>query len=609
MKKISYLLLLAGVGIALTSCEEKKDFVDMDTLDGIGMVLRSVSVEDGATIKPVDAIYVDYNNLVGINVNSPATVNGDPVEAFVNPDNAMQLVIPMNCDWHKEYNVVVPEGMIYRKDDATVTNDGFNLTFNTNLGINPEIVDKNLTNPNATPEAKALYAQMLADYGKVMYSGAMGGVAWETGYTDYVASVNGDAGYPKIVGFDYIHLAYSPANWIDYGDISPVQNVWNAGSIPAITWHWNTPGSMTKNLYPYEPDTENNNEIPDTDPIEMPGDWSGNLQLPADFFRFAEEGNVITVHISGVADDAQGSFKNGSTWSGLVDGETNYDYFDINAKDEEGNVASTASSFQLTLTPALLKEVKDNGLIISGHDYTLEKVAFDGYICRMDQLNAKSDFSPLKALTPGTPQNDIINADIEKLAGYLKLLQDANIPLLFRPFHEAAGDYTWGAWFWWGTQGVDATKQLWNYLRDKLENEYGINNLIWIWTVQTSSAGEFADMSVIRAAYPGDDTVDIVGTDLYPNEPLTDQTDQFNVVNALVDGKKIVTLSEVGNLVDPETAAANNALWSYFMNWYDYSESGVYGFGDWNTQAVNYGGKAYDNPWAAVANSPLVKNR
>ena len=607
MKKLSYLLLLAGVGIALTSCQEEKDYFEMDTLDGIGMVLRSISVDDGSTIKPVEAIYVDYNNLVGLNPNSPAMVNGSVVEAYVNPDNGMQLVIPVNCEWNKEYAIVVPQGMVYRQDDNSVVNEGFNLTFNTNIGMNPEKVDKNLTNPNATSEAKALYAQMLADYGKVMYSGAMGGVAWETGYTDFIASVNGDAGYPKIVGFDYIHLAYSPANWIDYGDITPIQNVWNAGSIPAITWHWNTPGSMTKNLYPYKPDE--NNEVPDTNPIAMPGDWSGNLQLPADFFRFAEVGNIITVYASDIADGAQGSFKNGTTWGGLVDGENNYDYFNINTLDEDGNVAQYNTSFQLVLTPSLLSEIKENGLIISGHDYTLDKVAFDGYICRQDNLNAKSDFSAMKALTPGTPQNDVINADIEKLAGYLKLIQDANIPLLFRPLHEAAGDYTWGAWFWWGKDGVDATKQLWSYLRDKLENEYGINNLIWIWTVQTSSMGQFADMSMIRSAYPGDKLVDMVGTDLYPNEPLTDQTDQFNVVNALVDGRKIVALSEVGNLVDPEAAAANNALWSYFMNWYDYSSEGVYGFGEWNTQGVTFGGVNYANPWAAIANSPFVSNR
>ena len=477
MKKISYLLLLAGVGVMLTSCEEKKEYFEMGTLDGIGMVIRSISVEEGSNIKPVDNIYVDYNNLVGIKTTTSATVNGAPVEVYVNPDNGMQLVIPVNCVANKEYTVDVPSGLIYRSDDQSVTNEGFTLKFTTDFGINPAKLDQNLTNSKATAEAKALYAELLSNYGTVMYSGAMGGVAWDTRYTDYIATANDGAGYPKVVGFDYIHLAYSPANWIDYGDITPVKSVWDAGSIPTVTWHWNVPE--------------------------------------------------------------------------VVNGE-----------------------------------IVDSNL-----------------------LSYNNTFSPLEALTPGTKQNEIIEADIKKLAGYMKLLQDANIPVLFRPFHEAAGDYAWGAWFWWGKDGVEATIQLWNYLRNKLENEYGLNNLIWVWTMQTSEAGVMASLDTIRGAYPGDDVVDIVGVDLYPDSPLTDQTEQFNILNAAVNGKKIVTLSEVGNLIDPAIAAENNCLWSYFMNWYDFSSPDVFGFGEWNTQAVNYNGKEYSNPWAAVANSPYVVNR
>ena len=599
MKKLSYLLLFAGVGSLLTSCEEKKDYFEMDTLEGIGMVVRSVSVEEGSNIKPIDAIYVDYNNLVGINNNSSATVNGSSVQVYVNPENGMQLIIPVSCEWNKDYSVVIPEGLVYRSDDTNITGEGFTLTFSTNFGLNKSKVDTNLTNSNATPEAKALYAELLANYGKVMYSGAMGGVAWETGYTDFIASVNDGAGYPKVVGFDYLHLASSPSNWINYGDITPIKEIWEAGSIPTITWHWNVPEVKSGTLYPFH----------DSDAsIEMPGDWSGNLQIPASYFSYAEEGNTITVNISNVAESAQGSFKNGTTWGGLLDGDINYDYFNLATEDEEGNV-QIPNSFTLVLSDNILDEVKANGLIISGHDYTLESVDFDGIMVSSDLLSYNNTFSPLEVVTPGTIQNEIAEADIKKLAGYMKLLQDANIPILFRPFHEAAGDYTCGPWFWWGKDGVDATKKLWNFLRNKLENEYGLNNLIWVWTVQTSSAGEFASLQTIRNAYPGNDVVDIVGTDLYPDTALTDQTDQFSIVNSMVEGKKMVALSEVGNLIDPDIAYSNNCLWSYFMNWYDFSSPDTFGFGEWNTQSVIYGGKDYSNPWAAVANSPFVLNR
>ncbi|MCH5234413.1 MAG: hypothetical protein J1E16_03905 [Muribaculaceae bacterium] len=481
MKKrfFPYLLLLAGVGALLTSCDKKDDEPDHGTITGNDMIIRSISVEDGANIAPIDEMTVSYNNLVAINNNLSASVNGSLVQVYVSPEDGMKLVIPLNCEWNKEYKVTVPDGLVYCKDNANLAAKGFSISFTTQSVKEEPKLDQNLTNPNATQEAKALYEELLSNYGKVMYSGAMGGVAWETTYTDYINQVNDGAGYPKVVGFDFIHIAYSPANWIDYGDITPVENVWKEGSIPTITWHWNVP-------------------------------------------------NVV----------------NG--------------------------------------------EVVDSKL-----------------------LSYNNTFSPLEALTPGTVQNEIAEADIKKVAGYLKLLQDANIPVLFRPFHEAAGDYTWGPWFWWGKDGTDATIQLWNHLRDEFENTYGLNNLIWVWTMQTSSQGRFADIDVIRKAYPGDEKVDIVGVDLYPDKPLTDQSSQFQLVNAVVEGKKIITLSEVGNLIDPESAFTNNALWSYFMNWYDFSDrdKGVFGFGDWNAQQVKYAGKEYSNVWAAVANSPYVMNR
>lgn len=479
MKKFSYPILFAAVTLMVAACGEKDDNNDdIKKPDDVKLTVRSVSVEEGATVMSIDEVTVDFNNLIAINNSKSATLNGEPLQAKVNPGNGMQLVLPITTEVNHSYTLEIPAGLVYLRDNASVTYDGMTLNFNTNYGVDKSGIDNSLTNKNATAEAVNLYKQMLADYGEVMYSGAMGGVAWELDYSDYVNENNGGAGYPKVVGFDYIHLAYSPANWINYGDITPVKTIWDAGSIPTITWHWNVPDDLSN---------PNN------------------------------------------------------------------------------------SSF-----------------------------------------NAKN-FSPVKALTPGTPENAYINSDIEKLAGYMKLLQDAKIPVLFRPFHEAAGDYGWGAWFWWGTDGVDATKQLWKYLRDKLEGEYGINNLIWVWTVQTSEYGQMASLETIRNAYPGNDVVDMVGTDLYPNDALTDQTDQFNMVNKVADGKKIVCLSEVGNLIDPEAAAANQALWSYFMNWYDTTNpegsSLVFGFRNWNSKAVKFGGTTYPNAWAAVANNRFVKNR
>ena len=177
------------------------------------------------------------------------------------------------------------------------------------------------------------------------------------------------------------------------------------------------------------------------------------------------------------------------------------------------------------------------------------------------------------ALTEGTWQNTVIKSQIEKLAGYMKLLQDAGIPVLFRPLHEAAGDYTWGAWFWWGYDGADACVRLWKYLRSELQDTYGLNNLVWVWTVQTKTSGSvnFDSLDTARKWYPGDEWVDIVGADLYETKGAS-MTDAFRFVNNSVEGKKMVVLSEFGNLPDIGGSFSEDAPWGYFMNWCNFED-------------------------------------
>lgn len=178
-------------------------------------------------------------------------------------------------------------------------------------------------------------------------------------------------------------------------------------------------------------------------------------------------------------------------------------------------------------------------------------------------------FGVKNALQEGTWQNTEMKKQIRQVAGFLTLLQDAGIPVLWRPLHEAAGDYTWGAWFWWGYDGADACKQLWRYLYKELTETYGLHNLIWVWTVQTSDAGKLASVDKLQAWYPGDEYVDIVGADLYVAKNTT-QSSAFQLVNDSVKGCKMVALSEFGNLLDIDGFYAEDAPWGYFMNWCNY---------------------------------------
>ncbi|NLP13394.1 MAG: glycoside hydrolase [Clostridium sp.] len=168
-------------------------------------------------------------------------------------------------------------------------------------------------------------------------------------------------------------------------------------------------------------------------------------------------------------------------------------------------------------------------------------------------------FSISKALTPGTEENIALLNDIDFMAGKLNQVQDAGVPILFRPLHEAEG-----GWFWWGAEGPEPCVELYRLLYDKFTNEYGLNNLIWVWTSY--------DYETSEAWYPGDDVVDIVGYDKYnakdglPNGSAISST-FYNLVK-LTGGKKMVTMSENDTIPRVSNLINEKAGWLYFCPWY-----------------------------------------
>lgn len=178
----------------------------------------------------------------------------------------------------------------------------------------------------------------------------------------------------------------------------------------------------------------------------------------------------------------------------------------------------------------------------------------------VESANPKfTTFSISKALEEGTWENGVLMADIELIAGELQKLKEADVPVLWRPLHEAEG-----GWFWWGAEGAEPCKKLYRLLYDKLTNEYGLDNLIWIWTGSTSPAA--ADW------YPGDDVVDIVGYDKYnavdgqPN--LSSISSTFYSLVQSTDCQKMVAMSENDSIPSLENLVNDKAAWLYFCPWY-----------------------------------------
>ncbi|MDR1759734.1 MAG: T9SS type A sorting domain-containing protein [Fibrobacter sp.] len=150
-----------------------------------------------------------------------------------------------------------------------------------------------------------------------------------------------------------------------------------------------------------------------------------------------------------------------------------------------------------------------------------------------------------------------IAGDIDVVAGYLKELQNEGVAVLWRPVHEASG-----GWFWWGRdKKAKPFVALYNLIFDKLVNEHGLNNLIWVW----NSDGTDSDW------YPGDEKVDIIGRDFYYYPEIKNHASligEFDKLKSVFGTSKIITLSENGSIPHPENMIADKARWSYFMPWY-----------------------------------------
>ena len=389
----------------------------------------------------------------------------------------------------------------------------------------------------AATSAKAvkLYNYLLDNFETKTLSAMMANVAWNTEMSEKVYGWTGK--YPAINCFDYVHLPASVAgaDWINYGDITPVKDWSDKGGIVAAMWHWNVPKKAVGEA--------SSTRIWEGETV-MPGDWSGNVQMTDDaakaVFADAQVGQVIRVAVKDVAAGAQGSFKN-SGWSEIASGT---DYFDI------------FGDYTLVITEDVLKSLQEGGLIIGGHDYTAVAVYLENNGTALDPnkdyafYKADTEFDATNATVEGTWENKVFTEDLKNAAAYLKLLRDADIPVLWRPFHEAAG-----GWFWWGKDAA-SFKSLWIAMFNYFKTE-GLDNLIWVWTTE----GNDADW------YPGDQYVDIVGRDVY-NKETADCVSEYTSI-AENYGNKIVSLSECGTVGLISEQWASGARWSWFMPWYD----------------------------------------
>ena len=220
----------------------------------------------------------------------------------------------------------------------------------------------------------------------------------------------------------------------------------------------------------------------------------------------------------------------------------------------------------------------------------------------MTTYTENTDFVTANCMVKGTMEYDYFQLCMKNLAAELKKLQDAGVPVIFRPFHEAEGNPSRtndpidgsGAWFWWSKEGAVVYNKLWAFLQDTLTNEYGLHNLIW-----EQNLYAWSDNSA--KWYSGDDKVDIVGFDKYncqynrhdgkqqgvPNEDA--EAGIFYTLNKFVNGNKMVSMPENDSIPGLNNMQVEHAYWLYFCPWYD------------SEQAHFLCGKEYQDPDALKA--------
>lgn len=143
--------------------------------------------------------------------------------------------------------------------------------------------------------------------------------------------------------------------------------------------------------------------------------------------------------------------------------------------------------------------------------------------------------------------------DIDKTALCLRKLADMDIPVLWRPLHEAGGE-----WYWWGASGAQPYEELWELLFRRLTDYHHLHNLIWVWNAQS------ADFSVPA------DTYDIASADVYiqPDRAFGSRSEQYVSLARITDGRKMLALSECSALPDQKMMLIDQSVWSFFGLWY-----------------------------------------
>jgi mannan endo-1,4-beta-mannosidase len=155
---------------------------------------------------------------------------------------------------------------------------------------------------------------------------------------------------------------------------------------------------------------------------------------------------------------------------------------------------------------------------------------------------------------------DVFHAYLDICADYCLQLQEKNIPVMFRPFHENSGD-----WFWWGNSGCENEngeyepeifKTNWRYIIGYMLDK-GVHNCIYVYSPNGSDFDNEEKLGThgfrpYAITYPDNDWVDICAFDDYTQDEAVMRKDVETVSNFATQNGKLTAASEVtGSPVNP----------------------------------------------------------
>lgn len=110
--------------------------------------------------------------------------------------------------------------------------------------ISVDITNLEMADANATLSTKILFAYLKYYQGKKLLTSTMADVNWNNEGADHEKQLSGK--YPAIHCYDFVHIM-ADGTWINYNDLTPV-NEWVArGGVVSLMWHFNVP--MTEKDY------------------------------------------------------------------------------------------------------------------------------------------------------------------------------------------------------------------------------------------------------------------------------------------------------------------------------------------------------------------------